>query len=153
MKDDSVERCSKSAPARLTKYVDAETGGSYGSLPYHLRAATKTKTCGKHILNDSLYNKGAAFTLGERDRFRLRGLLPSRKATMQEQIDRIMVQLNLEVSPIRKNRYLRELLDTNETLFHRILLDNIKDLAPIVYTPTVGDACIEFGEAFRRPRG
>ena len=72
---------------------------------------------------------------------------------MEDQIRLATFQLEQEESEIRKHGYLRELLDRNETLFHRVLIDNIEELAPIIYTPTVGEACIKFGESFRDPRG
>ena len=124
-----------------------------GDVPYHLRRAIKVKGEGVGIITNPLFNKGSAFRHGERDRLGIRGLLPSRQLTMDEQIGRVHRQLEQEDTPMRKNVYLRELQDRNETLFHRILIDNIKDLAPIVYTPTVGLACQQFGSSFRRPRG
>jgi malate dehydrogenase (oxaloacetate-decarboxylating)(NADP+) len=125
----------------------------YSKTPYHLRKAIRVKATGKSLLSSPAFNKGASFSLGERDRLQLRGLLPPRKVTMKQQVERTEQQLAQEDSMIRKNRYMRDLLDTNETLFHRVLLDNIKELAPVIYTPTVGQACLEFGESFRRPRG
>ena len=139
---------------RSASMVDGnEEGKKYAATPYHMRAALRVTPTGKNLLATPTFNKGAAFGLGERDRLGLRGLLPPRKLTMKQQIDRTEAQLAKEDSMIRKNVYLRDLLDTNETLFHRVLLDNIKELAPAIYTPTVGQACVEFGEAFRRPRG
>jgi len=148
--------CSDFAAPKVedVEYADSNTSGeSYGSIPYYLRKSIRVTADGKGVLNNSTFNKGEAFTLGERDRFHIRGLLPPRKLTMKEQVQRIEVQLSKEKTMIRKNRYMRDLLDNNETLFHRVLVDNIKELAPVIYTPTVGEACIEFGEAFRRPRG
>lgn len=133
--------------------VDGAMDRKYSKIPYHMRKAIRVKATGFHLLSSPAFNKAGAFTLGERDRLGLRGLLPSRKVTMEQQVKRTEAQLAKEDSMIRKNRYLRDLLDTNETLFHRVLLDNIKELAPVVYTPTVGQACLEFGESFRRPRG
>lgn len=138
---------------RVKFMVDGEGGKKYADISYHMRPALRVTPTGKNLLSTPTFNKGAAFALGERDRLGLRGLLPPRKLTMKQQIERTVAQLEKEDSMIRKNVYLRDLLDTNETLFHRVLLDNIKDLAPAIYTPTVGQACVEFGEAFRRPRG
>jgi malate dehydrogenase (oxaloacetate-decarboxylating)(NADP+) len=108
---------------------------------------------GPDILTNPLYNKGTAFKLGERDRLRFRGLLPPRRLNLQVQMDRILEQLRGETSTIRQNRILEELHDRNETLYHRILVDHIEEMAPIVYTPTVGQACREFAFHYRRPRG
>ena len=139
---------------RALSMVDGSdaTGKKYADVPYHLRPALRVTPTGKNLLSTPTFNKGGAFSLGERDRLGLRGLLPPRRLTMKQQIERTEAQLAKEDSMIRKNLYLRDLLDTNETLFHRVLLDNIKELAPAVYTPTVGQACVEFGEMFRRPR-
>eukprot|EP00938_MAST-03A_sp_MAST-3A-sp1_P002877 g2877.t1 len=142
------------AEDRFDKHDFGEDGGrKFKGVPYHLRPALKVKVEGKGILMDPAYNKGAAFPLGERDRLGIRGLLPPRRVSMEDQIRLATFQLQQEESDIRKHGYLRELLDRNETLFHRVLIDNIEELAPIIYTPTVGEACIKFGESFRDPRG
>lgn len=137
-----------SFPTKFRRHVDA-----HGDLPYHLRRAIKVKAEGADIIHNPLFNKGAAWRYGERDRLGIRGLLPPRGMPMEDQIRRVHIQLAQEDTPIRKNRYLRDLQDTNETLFHRVLLDNIRELAPIVYTPTVGLACQRYSHAFRRARG
>eukprot|EP00041_Stephanoeca_diplocostata_P026101 m.696351 g.696351 ORF g.696351 m.696351 type:complete len:630 (+) comp22892_c1_seq18:300-2189(+) len=123
------------------------------SLPYHIRRPIAAKVTGKALLTDSLFNKGSAFGSGERDRLGIRGLLPSRELSMENQINRVLKHLDMETSPIRKYLYLRDLHDRNETLFHRVLVDHIEELAPIVYTPTVGLACQKFGHDYRRARG
>lgn len=105
------------------------------------------------ILNDPLFNKGTAFRHGERDRLRIRGLIPPRRTSMQVQIDRVMDALRDERSNIKKHLLLEDLHDRNETLYHRILVDHIEEVAPLVYTPTVGQACSEFASRYRRARG
>ena len=122
-------------------------------VKYALRRALKVRKEGREIVTDPLFNKGTAFRHGERDRLCLRGLLPPRRLTMQSQVGRIEQALAREDTPMRKNIMLRELHDRNETLFHRVLVDNIKELAPVIYTPTVGEVCQTFGSQFRRPRG
>ena len=122
-------------------------------MPVHLRKVLTVKeeeNC--QISRIRFLIRVRAFT-GERDRLGVRGLLPPRSLSMEEQLLRVRHQLNQEETPVRKALYLRELHDRNETLFHRILVDNLKELAPIVYTPTVGDVCVQFGHNFRRPRG
>eukprot|EP00949_MAST-11_sp_MAST-11-sp1_P004472 g4472.t1 len=148
-----LEREHSRTDALYTTDPDRLFESDFGGVPYAMRKAIKVKQEGSSILTDPLFNKGSAFPHGERDRLAVRGLLPPRSLTMQQQINRAVLQLEKEDSPIRKFTYLRELHDRNETLFHRVLLDNIKELAPIVYTPTVGQACQEFGLGFRRPRG
>ncbi|GAB5035354.1 nad-dependent malic enzyme [Nannochloropsis oceanica] len=111
------------------------------------------KKRGVDIVQDPLYNKGTGFEHGERDRLNIRGLLPPRYLDFKTQIDRVMSNLRNQGDDMRKHIYLSELHDRNETLFHRVLVDNIEELAPIIYTPTVGRACLEFAQHFRRPRG
>ena len=108
---------------------------------------------GSDILHDPLFNKGTAFKSGERDRLRIRGLLPSKKLNILVQKERFLIAFREEESTIKKNVMLEDLHDRNETLYHRVLVDHIEEVAPIVYTPTVGQACQEFATRFRRPRG
>lgn len=108
---------------------------------------------GVAILRTPLLNKGTAFTEAERDALGLRGLLPPTVTTMDEQLLRVMTNLRSKPSDIEKYLYLQGLQDRNETLFYRALGDHLEELMPIVYTPTVGRGCQEFGKSFRRPRG
>ena len=72
---------------------------------------------------------------------------------MQLQVKRVLEEIRAEESMIRKNEILEDVHDRNETLYHRILVDHIEEMAPIIYTPTVGQACKEFAQRFRRNRG
>jgi malate dehydrogenase (oxaloacetate-decarboxylating)(NADP+) len=108
---------------------------------------------GSEVLTNPLYNKGTAFKSGERDRLRFRGLLPHRVMNIHKQKERFLLALRASDSNIRKNVMLEDLHDRNETLYHRVLVDHIEEMAPLIYTPTVGQACQEFGMRFRRPRG
>jgi len=108
---------------------------------------------GSDILTNPLFNKGTAFKGGERDRLRFRGLLPPRVANMTDQKGRVLATMRAEESDIKKNIILEDVHDRNETLYHRLLVDHIEEMAPLIYTPTVGQACKEFGTRFRRPRG
>jgi len=105
------------------------------------------------ILNNPLFNKGVSFKGGERDRLRFRGLLPPRRLNLQLQVQRVLDEIRAEESMIRKNEILEDVHDRNETLYHRILVDHMEEMAPIIYTPTVGQACKEFAQRFRRNRG
>jgi malate dehydrogenase (oxaloacetate-decarboxylating)(NADP+) len=108
---------------------------------------------GIEILRDALANKGTAFTLDERERLGLTGLLPARAETIDEQVGRVLANLRAKPSPIEKFVYLAALRDANETLFFRALIDNLEELLPVVYTPTVGQACLEWSRIWQRPRG
>ena len=109
---------------------------------------------GADIINDPKWNKELAFGMVERDRLGLRGLLPPAILSIEDQVERVRKHLDEKMgSAVRKNMYLQELHDRNETLYHRLLVDYIEEIAPLVYTPTVGVVCQEFGYQFRRPRG
>ena len=108
---------------------------------------------GPEILHDSVLNKGTAFTEEERDAFKLRGLLPPRVFTLQEQERRTSENFRGKSSDLERYIYLISLQDRNETLFYHTVLDNIEEMMPIIYTPTVGDACKQFAHIFRRTRG
>jgi len=98
-------------------------------------------------------NKGTAFTEAERDALGLRGLLPPRVTSLDAQVGRIMETLRLKPTPLEQYIYLTSLHDRNEHLFFRTVMAHVEELMPIIYTPTVGEACREFGHIFRRPRG
>ena len=108
---------------------------------------------GFSLLRDSLRNKGTAFSEDERDTFGLRGLLPPRIFSMPQQVERALMQLRKKESDLEKYIFLTALQQRNETLFFRLLLDHLEETMPIIYTPTVGQACLEYGGIFRSPRG
>jgi malate dehydrogenase (oxaloacetate-decarboxylating)(NADP+) len=108
---------------------------------------------GVNLLRNPLWNKGTAFTEAERQSLGLRGLLPAPVRTMEQQSLRVMANVRSKPDDLEKYLYLIGLQDRNETLFYRALVDNLEELMPIVYTPTVGRGCQMFGRVFRRPRG
>jgi malate dehydrogenase (oxaloacetate-decarboxylating)(NADP+) len=108
---------------------------------------------GMALLRDPLLNKGTAFTEQERDTLGLRGLLPAHVLTMEEQAKRVMTNLRRLPNDLEKYVALNALHDRNEALFFRIVCDNIDEIQPLIYTPTVGLACQRFGHIFQRPRG
>jgi malate dehydrogenase (oxaloacetate-decarboxylating) len=112
-----------------------------------------TALSGYHLLSDPLLNKGTAFTDDERDAFGLHGLLPPTVATLDEQVSRRLQALRSFATDLERYAFLRDLQDTNETVFHALVTRNIEELLPIVYTPTVGAGCQQFSRLFRRPRG
>lgn len=108
---------------------------------------------GEEVLRDPFLNKGTAFSMEERDALGIRGLLPARVATIEDQIERVHDQLHLKKTDMGKNVYLNGLMDRNETLFYRFLCDNLEETVPIIYTPTVAQACSHWSRIFRRQHG
>jgi malate dehydrogenase (oxaloacetate-decarboxylating)(NADP+) len=108
---------------------------------------------GVALLRDPLLNKGTAFTDAERDALGLRGLLPPRVSTQEEQLARVLENFRRLPTPLEKFINLAALHDRNEALFFRVLIEHPEEMTPIVYTPTVGLACQQFGHIFQRPRG
>ncbi|NND68226.1 MAG: NAD-dependent malic enzyme, partial [Halioglobus sp.] len=108
---------------------------------------------GVRLLHDPLRNKGTAFTAAERAALGLRGLLPARAHSMAEQERRVLGNIRSKATDLEKYLFLIALQDRNETLFYRVLMNNIEEMMPLVYTPTVGAACQAFGHIYRRPRG
>jgi malate dehydrogenase (oxaloacetate-decarboxylating) len=113
----------------------------------------KTTLTGYDLLIHPRLNKGTAFTESERDAFALHGLLPPHIGTMEEQRRRRKNGLDGETTPLQKYSFMRDLQDTNETLFYSLITHHIEETLPIVYTPTVGEGCQQFSEIWRKPRG
>ncbi|HEY0081831.1 MAG TPA: NAD-dependent malic enzyme, partial [Pyrinomonadaceae bacterium] len=112
-----------------------------------------TSKSGIDVLRDPLLNKGTAFTQQERDALGLRGLLPARVHVQEEQANRVMTNLRALSDPLEKYVALNALHDRNEALYFRVVIDNIDEVMPIIYTPVVGLACQHYGKVFQRPRG
>ncbi|KAL6981902.1 malate dehydrogenase (decarboxylating) [Sarracenia purpurea var. burkii] len=147
-------RLVRSAPSNLRRWRRFSTAIP-GPCIVHKRGAD--------ILHDPWFNKDTGFPLTERDRLGLRGLLPPRVISFEQQYARFMesyrsLEKNTQGQPdgivsLAKWRILNRLHDRNETLYYRVLIDNIEDFAPIIYTPTVGLVCQNYSGLFRRPRG
>ncbi|KAL6221872.1 hypothetical protein ACLB2K_005264 [Fragaria x ananassa] len=114
---------------------------------------TYSVASGYSLLRDPQYNKGLAFTEKERDAHYLRGLLPPATSSQELQEKKMMHNLRQYQVPLQKYMALTELQERNERLFYKLLIDNVEELLPIVYTPTVGEACQKYGSIFRRPQG
>lgn len=108
---------------------------------------------GPSLLETPLLNKGSAFTARERTAFNLTGLLPPRYETVEEQVERAYMQYSTFDDALNKHIYLRAIQDNNETLFYRLVQKYIDEMMPIIYTPTVGDACEQFSDIYRSSRG
>ena len=108
---------------------------------------------GRELLNDPAANKSTAFTDDERARLGLRGLLPVRVGSQDLQIQRVLENLGRKAYDIERYVFLTALQGRNERLFYRTLIDHVEDVLPLVYTPTVGQACKEFAHIFRESRG
>ncbi|WP_435281400.1 NAD-dependent malic enzyme [Streptomyces koelreuteriae] len=119
-------------------------------MNHHPRTTTSPAVT---TLADPLVNKGTAFSREERARLGLDGLLPPAVETLDEQVARAYEAFRGYDKPLNRHIYLRQLQDTNEVLFYRLVTEYLEELLPVVYTPTVGEACQRFSEIYRRPRG
>ena len=123
--------------------VDPTTGERYWAVALR----------GEALQEHPLLNKGTCFTAQEREALGLRGLLPPGVATEEEQRARAYENYLRAGDDVQRYLFLAALQDRNETLFYRLLLDHIEEMAPVVYTPTVGKVCEQFSHIYRRPRG
>ena len=115
---------------------------------------TGSRGCSRqHCLTDPLRNRGTAYTRAERARLGIDGLLPTRVESIEEQSRRALAAVRRKADALEKYRYLSALQAENETLFHRLVLDHLEELLPVVYTPTVGQACLEWSAIYERPQG
>ncbi|MDM8363456.1 oxaloacetate-decarboxylating malate dehydrogenase [Bacillus thuringiensis] len=115
--------------------------------------ALETTLRGAEVLSTPLLNKGVAFTQNEREELGLKGVLPPAVLTLEEQARRAYEQFSSQPDDLLKNVYLTALHDRNEVLFYRILTDHLREMLPIVYTPTVGVAIQRYSHEYRKPRG
>lgn len=117
------------------------------------RSVLRTSLSGIDLLLNSRLNKGTAFSEEERDAFELHGMLPPTIGSLEEQRERRKIALSGRATPFSKYIFMRDLQDSNETLFYSFIEHNIEELLPVVYTPAVGEGCQRFSEIWRKPRG
>ena len=108
---------------------------------------------GIDLLHNPILNQGTAFEQEERELLGLCGLLPARVFSQDMQAERVLENFRRKPNDLEKYIYLIGVEDRNENLFYRVVMDNIEEMMPIIYTPTVGQACVEYSQIFRRPRG
>jgi hypothetical protein len=143
-------------PTTVLQLRRSFTAGPHKHLGYnkkHFIEPLLVEKNGVDLIHDPIYNKGTAYPYAERDRLNIRGLVPPRCTTIEAQVKRVKQRFDQITDDLQKYSYISNLRDRNETLFYRVFMDNIDEMAPIIYTPTVGRACIEFGSQFRRARG
>ncbi|CAH9088567.1 unnamed protein product [Cuscuta europaea] len=145
----------------VEKETKSTVTGGVGDV-YGEDAATEDQTTtpwtvsvasGYTLLRDPHYNKGLAFNDKERDAHYLRGLLPPVVVSHDLQVKKMMHTLRQYDLPLQRYMAMMDLQEMNEKLFYKLLIDNVEELLPIVYTPTVGEACQKYGSIFRRPQG
>jgi len=122
-------------------------------MPGMKETILKEKVDPFELIHNPRLNKGTCFTEKERDTLGLRGLLPCRVHTADEQLQRAYGNYKAQGSDLDKYIFMSLLLDRNQTLYYRVVLEHLEELMPIIYTPTVGQACQEFGHIFRKPHG
>ncbi|CAM6084569.1 unnamed protein product [Calypogeia fissa] len=136
-------------PTAQVDVIENGTGGGKECFTPWLQ----TIACGMDILREPSYNKGSAFTDEERDSHYIRGLLPPAHITEELQIQRVLDNIHACSNRLDQYVVMTELQERNERLFYMILTRHTTEMMPIVYTPTVGEACQKYGLIFRRPRG
>jgi malate dehydrogenase (oxaloacetate-decarboxylating) len=123
------------------------------SQPDDFAAPVETELTGIDLINNPMLNKGTAFTDEERDAFQLHGLLPPHVGSLEEQVERRLKVLRAFATDFERYAFLRELQDSDETLFYALIASNLEETLPLIYTPTVGEGCQRFSEIWHRPRG
>lgn len=145
-----LEVDSKSAVSGGVRDVDGEDAATEDQI---VTPWTITVASGYSLLRNPHHNKGLAFTEKERDHHYLRGLLPPAVVSQDLQVKKLMANIRQYTVPLQKYMAMMDLQERNEKLFYKLLMDNVEELLPVVYTPTVGEACQKYGGILRRPQG
>ncbi len=125
------------------RFVDPATQEVYLRVPL----------VGQELVQNPMFNKGTAFTVQERRTLGLEGFLPAAVSSMEQQLDRAYGNFRRQPDDLARHEYMSDLQDRNETLYYRLILEHLREMLPIIYTPTVGQACQKYSRIFRRPRG
>ncbi|PNS13939.1 NAD-dependent malic enzyme, mitochondrial [Sphaceloma murrayae] len=125
----------------------------YQNLPRAVNKPVECALTGSAILQSPYFNKGSAFTAQERTIFGLRGLLPANPQSLDGQVKRAYAQYCSRATDIAKNTFMTSMKEQNETLYYRLILDHLKEMFSIIYTPTEGEAIANFSRIFRKPEG
>ncbi|KAF9995302.1 Malic enzyme [Entomortierella chlamydospora] len=157
LKNPALKTVHAASQRYITRQVRSYSRRALTTLAFpDLRLETTVQTTTKHgmdVIHDPLLSKGTAFSIAERERLGIRGLVPPRTQEMDKQLQRIMRNLRQSKTPLEKFVFMTALQDRNETLYYRLLIDNLEELSQIIYTPTVGEACLRFHSIYRRARG
>ncbi|KAF2662072.1 hypothetical protein K491DRAFT_586292 [Lophiostoma macrostomum CBS 122681] len=132
---------------------NSQSNSKFGHLPLSTSGPLETTLTGTALLRTPYFNKGTAFTKEERKTFGLHGLLPSNVQTLDEQVQRAYEQYSSRPDDLAKNTFMTSMKEQNEVLYYRLILDHLKEMFSIIYTPTEGDAIENYSRLFRRPEG
>ncbi|KAF1846102.1 uncharacterized protein K460DRAFT_377393 [Cucurbitaria berberidis CBS 394.84] len=130
-----------------------QDNSKFGHLPLSTSGPQETTLTGNALLRTPYFNKGSAFTKEERDTFKLHSLLPSNMQTLDEQVRRAYAQYSSRPNDLAKNTFMASLKEQNHVLYYKLILDHLKEMFPVIYTPTEGDAIAEYSTLFRRSEG
>ncbi|CAK9153499.1 unnamed protein product [Ilex paraguariensis] len=133
--------------------VEDVYGEDSATEDHHITPWMVSVASGYSLLRDPHHNKGLAFNEKERDAHYLRGLLPPVVISQALQVKKLMHNIRQYQVPLQKYMAMMDLQENNERLFYKLLIENVEELLPVVYTPTVGEACQKYGSIFRRPQG
>jgi malate dehydrogenase (oxaloacetate-decarboxylating) len=129
------------------------TESQFSHLPLSTSIPLDCDLIEQALLQTPAFNKGSAFPQHEREAFGLVGLLPTEINTLEDQAKRAYDQYSIRPTPLDKNTFMNSLKTQNEVLFYRLIQDHLKEMFPIIYTPTEGDAIANYSRLFRRPEG
>ncbi|KAI5651238.1 hypothetical protein M9H77_37243 [Catharanthus roseus] len=152
-KDASSPVVEKETKSKVSGGVGDVYGEDTASEDQSITPWTVSVASGYPLLRDPHYNKGLAFTEKERDAHYLRGLLPPVVVSQALQVKKMMANIRQYQVPLQRYMAMMDLQGRNERLFYKLLIDNVEELLPVVYTPTVGEACQKYGSIFRQPQG